>query len=176
MMTKVILRRPEKGDEAQVMGYLREFEEAGDSRDGTSGLGEAESYPAWLAQVRANSDPATVKPGLVDETLLLAVEPETGGLVGMIDIRHRLNDHLLLHGGHIGYSVRPSQRRKGYATAMLAQALDLCRERGMDRVLVTCDRKNTASARVIQANGGKLENEVQDGDRVTQRYWITLQG
>ena len=174
MRTKVILRRPEEGDEAEVMGYLREFEEAGDSRDGTSGLGEAESYPAWLAQVRAYSDPAPAKPGPVDETLLLAAQPETGGLVGMIDIRHRLNDPLLLRWGHIGYSVRPSPRRTRYATAMLAQALDLCRERGMERVLVTCDRKNTASARVIQRNGGKLENEVQDGPRMTQRYWIVL--
>ena len=92
----------------------------------------------------------------------------------MIDIRHRLNEYLLQFGGNIGYSVRPSQRRKGYATEMLALALEECRKLGLDRALVTCDKSNIGSAKTIQKNGGVLENEVLEGDRITQRYWIAL--
>lgn len=92
----------------------------------------------------------------------------------MIDIRHRLNEYLLQFGGNIGYSVRPSQRRKGYATEMLALALEECRKLGLDRALVTCDKTNIGSAKTIQKNGGVLENEVLEGDRITQRYWIAL--
>ena len=92
----------------------------------------------------------------------------------MIDIRHRLNEYLLQFGGNIGYSVRPSQRRKGYATEMLALALEECRKLGLDRALVTCDKTNIGSAKTIQKNGGILENEVLEGDRITQRYWIAL--
>lgn len=92
----------------------------------------------------------------------------------MIDIRHRLNEYLLQFGGNIGYSVRPSQRRKGYATEMLALALEECRKLGIDRALVTCDKTNIGSAKTIQKNGGVLENEVLEGDRITQRYWIGL--
>ena len=92
----------------------------------------------------------------------------------MIDIRHRLNEYLLQFGGNIGYSVRPSQRRKGYATEMLALALEECRKLGIDRALVTCDKTNIGSAKTIQKNGGVLENEVLEGDRITQRYWIAL--
>ena len=92
----------------------------------------------------------------------------------MIDIRHRLNEYLLQFGGNIGYSVRPSQRRKGYATEMLALALEECRKLGLNRALVTCDKTNIGSAKTIQKNGGVLENEVLEGDRITQRYWIAL--
>ena len=92
----------------------------------------------------------------------------------MIDIRHRLNEYLLQFGGNIGYSVRPSQRRKGYATEMLALGLEECRKLGLDRALVTCDKTNIGSAKTIQKNGGVLENEVLEGDRITQRYWIAL--
>lgn len=93
---------------------------------------------------------------------------------GSIDIRHRLNEYLLQFGGNIGYSVRPSQRRKGYATEMLALALEECRKWGLNRALVTCDKTNIGSAKTIQKNGGVLENEVLEGDRITQRYWIAL--
>lgn len=97
-----------------------------------------------------------------------------GRMLGICNLRHRLNDRLRDYGGHIGYSVRPSERRKGYATLMLRLALGKARQRGIGRVLVTCDKDNIASARVIQKNGGVLESEgVDPGDgKMTQRYWL----
>jgi predicted acetyltransferase len=89
--------------------------------------------------------------------------------LGTVIIRHRLTPELTRHGGHIGYHVAPRRRRQGHATAMLAAAVAYCRQPlGLDRVLVTCDLANTASRRVIEANGGVLEN-VLDGEC---RYWI----
>lgn len=87
----------------------------------------------------------------------------------MIDIRHRLNDYLLNFGGHIGYSVRKSERQKGYTTEMLALALIECMKLNIKRVLITCDKDNIASAKTIINNGGILE-----GSGITQRYWINL--
>ena len=97
-----------------------------------------------------------------------------GVLVGRVDIRHELNEHLALYGGHIGYGVVPEARRRGYATEILRQALIVVRSVGVDDVLVTCDDTNVASARTIEANGGQLENVVPgpDGAELRRRYWI----
>ena len=96
-------------------------------------------------------------------------------MVGIIDIRHRLNDYLLQFGGNIGYSIRKSERRKGYAKAMLSLGLAECRNLGLEKVLITCDKENISSAKTILACGGVLENEIAEGCRITQRYWIALQ-
>ena len=85
------------------------------------------------------------------------------------------NEYLLLHGGHIGDGIRPSERGKGFATRMIALALEKCVELGLERVLMVCDQDNPASARTIVKNGGVLENEVMDEEgRWEQRYWIEL--
>lgn len=91
-------------------------------------------------------------------------------VVGFISLRHRLNQRLLAEGGHIGYSVRPSAQRRGIATWALGQALQRARQVGVERALMTCDEDNLASATVIEANGGTLDNTLH-GKR---RYWITL--
>lgn len=166
------LALPTPADEAAVMAYRGEFLAHGDSMDGSSMLNAFETYADWLSHVTDNLREETVRPGLVPASTLLAWDGDH--LVGMIDIRHRLNDFLLSFGGHIGYSVRKSCRRQGYATQMLHLALDECRKLGLDRVLVTCDKANLASARTIVKNGGVLENEIPEGDAVTQRYWIDL--
>ncbi len=95
-------------------------------------------------------------------------DADPGTYLGSLSIRHRLTPFLLDVGGHIGYSVRPSARRRGVATAALAAALPEAAALGIHRVLVTCDDDNVGSARVIEANGGVLE-DVRNGKR---RYWI----
>jgi predicted acetyltransferase len=98
-------------------------------------------------------------------------------ILGTASLRHALNDYLERLGGHIGYSVRPTERRKGYATLMLGKVLDHARKLGLAGVLITCDKNNIASASLIQNNGGVLEDEIpsdQPSRAWTQRYWIGL--
>ena len=96
-------------------------------------------------------------------------------ILGATSIRHYLNEDLLQTGGHIAYGIRPSERRKGYATQQLTLALQKCGEMGIARVLITCDDDNVGSAKVIVHNGGVLENKVsEDTGQLVRRYWINL--
>ena len=115
------------------------------------------------------------KPPLVPDSTFFCLDEERGSFVGAVNIRHYLNDALLKSGGHIGDGVRPSERRRGVATAMIGLALDECRKLGIDRVMMVCDRDNIGSARSIINNGGVLENEVEHDGHIIQRYWIELQ-
>jgi len=93
-------------------------------------------------------------------------------VIGAVNIRHYLNDYLLKYGGHIGYGVRKSERRKGYATKLLKFALDKMEELGVYKVLVTCDKDNPGSSKTILNCGGVLDNEILFDGKQTQRYWI----
>jgi predicted acetyltransferase len=95
-------------------------------------------------------------------------------ILGAIDIRHRLNDFLTFRGGHIGYGIRPSERKKGYASMMLSLALKECEKIGLTKVLITCSKSNIGSAKTIINNGGVLDSEDTDNGEVFQRYWINL--
>lgn len=112
--------------------------------------------------------------GWVPATTFFCLDEERNIFVGAVNIRHYLNDSLLLNGGHIGDGVRPSERRKGIATAMIGLALEECRRLGINKVLMVCDKKNIGSAKSIQNNGGVLENEVIIDGVTEQRYWIEL--
>ena len=170
---KIHLREPDEGDREQVMAYREEFLAINSRMDGTSALDKYADFDAWLAQLRNLKDPATTPAGLVPATEYLALD-EHEHLVGMTNLRHRLNDYLLTYGGHIGYSVRPSERQNGYATQMLRLTLEKAKERGIEKVRICCDHYNVASAKTIRANGGVLEDEQFDSSdgTLTQRYWI----
>lgn len=110
----------------------------------------------------------------VPGTTFFCLDEDRDIFVGAVNIRHYLNETLLMDGGHIGDGVRPSERRKGVATQMIGLALEECKKLGIGRVLMCCDKENTGSAKSIRNNGGVLENEiVRDGETV-QRYWIDL--
>jgi len=111
-----------------------------------------------------------VAPGLVHATYWWIVEQDT--YLGAIALRHRLNDFLLRAGGHIGYGVRPSARSRGVATWALDTALRHARARGIQRILITCDDANLASARTIERSGGVLENVCDTELGRTRRYWV----
>ena len=110
--------------------------------------------------------------GLVPDSTFFCLDEDRNIMVGAVNIRHYLNESLLLNGGHIGDGVRPSERRKGSATQMIALALDECKELGIEKVLMVCDKDNIGSAKSIINNGGVLENEVEVDGVVEQRYWI----
>lgn len=169
---KLVLPTPEYKN--KLMNYKREFIESGDSMDGTAGLRNAEVFEEWYSAFCDNLKEETVRDELVPATTYMAISIDDGRLIGMIDIRHRLNDYLINFGGHIGYSVRKSERQQGYATEMLALALTECTKLNIKKVLITCDKYNATSAKTIIKNGAKLENEILEGNRITQRYWITL--
>ena len=112
--------------------------------------------------------------GLVPDSTFFCLDEERDLFVGAVNIRHYLNEKLLLNGGHIGDGVRPSERRKGIATAMIGLALQACKRLGITSVLMVCDKENIGSARSIQKNGGILENEVVVDGVTEQRYWIEV--
>lgn len=99
---------------------------------------------------------------------------DSNSILGVVHIRHRLNEYLLFRGGHIGYAIRPSERRKGYATKLLSLALEVCKTMNIEKVLVTCTKNNIGSAKTIIRNGGMLDSEEIDNGELFQRYWIEL--
>lgn len=112
--------------------------------------------------------------GLVPDSTFFCLDEERDIFVGAVNIRHYLNENLLLNGGHIGDGVRPSERRKGIATRMIGLALEECKKLGISKVLMVCDKDNVGSAKSIQNNGGVLENEVEVDGIMEQRYWIEV--
>ena len=175
-MDTIKLVLPAEGFLGQAWDYRRECEAADSDMDGCGPIDTSESARQWLADTRAYADPATVPEGKVQATQFLAVRASDGRLVGMIQIRHYFNEYLEKYAGHIGYSVRPSERRKGYAKEMLRLALPFCKSIGLDRVLIACEPGNPASRRTILANGGVYECTVHEpGEDIDlERYWITL--
>ena len=112
--------------------------------------------------------------GKVPDSTFFALDIERNIFVGAVNIRHYLNEKLLLKGGHIGDGIRPSERRKGYATKMIGLALEECKKLGIDKVLMVCEKNNIGSRKSIINNGGILENEITVDNEVLQRYWINL--
>ncbi|MFB7210448.1 GNAT family N-acetyltransferase [Streptomyces sp. NPDC056255] len=138
-----------------------------------AGLDRPEVFSAWVEELRQQSDRSVaLGEGRVHATHWWIVEGET--YLGAIDLRHYLNAFLLDVGGHIGYSVRPSARRRGLATWALGAVLPEARAMGLGRVLVTCDDSNVGSARSIERNGGVLEDVRVTEAGSKRRYWITL--
>jgi predicted acetyltransferase len=151
-----------RGDDSMVCSRLARFGDTWHTPEG---------FAAYAAFEVADALPDTPRPeGHVPCTNLWWVDGEE--YLGRIAIRHRLTDFLRRLGGHIGYDVRRSRRREGHATAMLAAALPVARRLGIDPALITCDTDNIASRKVIEANGGLLEDAL-DGKL---RFWVPTGG
>ena len=142
---------------------------------GCNSLGDFETADAWFDYLKSLEKEETCPNGFVPASAYIAVRESDNRIVGMTDIRHHINHPILgLWGGHIGYTVRPSERRKGYGKKMLQLNLNECRKRNLTKVMLSCTSHNTASERTILANGGVFYSEVPVDGEIMKVYWIEL--
>lgn len=174
-LSQIKLIKPTLKYASDITEYRQEFLDSGDSMDGCGNLRECSSAEEWIHGINMAENEETCPKHKVRSNTYIAIRLNDDKIIGVIDFRHHINHPILsVWGGHIGFSVRPSERRKGYATEMLRQNLINCKQYGLDKVLVTCDFDNIASKKTIIANGGIFEKEIMvDGDRI-ERYWIQL--
>lgn len=175
-MEEIRLIEPTMEYADDIMLFRKEMMEANDndkdSFSGCGGLEKCQTAEEWLQRIDAHQ---RRNDGKVPSNTYLAVRLRDKKIVGIIDLRHHINHPVLsLWGGHIGYSVRPNERRKGYAKELLRLTLQICKEKNLDRVMITCSRENIASEKTIIANGGIYEKEVLVDGEYIKRYWITI--
>jgi predicted acetyltransferase len=157
--------------EQEYYSFVDDWEKANEKIVPYSARLLGSNYYQWLKKTEKNI--TIPEEGFVTSHTYFLID-ENKQIIGAISIRHELNNYLYNFGGHIGYGIRPSYRRQGYATEMLRLALLIARQIGLEKVLITCDKNNIASAKTIINNDGVLENEVISEKEITQRYWIAL--
>ena len=174
-MDKIILVKPDLSYADEIIKYKEESLAESPIINGSAGLDRFSSIEVWLEELKKRSCEDTVPKGLVPSSTYLAVREKDNYIVGMIDIRHYLNEYLTQVGGNIGYGVRKTERNKGYAKQMLKLALEKCKELKIKRVLITCDEDNIASEKVILSANAKLEDIRNVDGENKKRFWIDLQ-
>jgi len=163
----------------KAIEFINEFHEYGSEVDGSGGLvnylRDGKSYESWLEKVIASIDVANVDyPNRVPAITYFYVREEDDKIVGMMNIRIAENDFIKAEAGHIGYCIRPTERRRHYATNMLAEGVRICKILRISDVIVSCDKSNIASAKTIINNGGVLDAEFYSErfKSLIQRYVI----
>lgn len=161
-----------KVQEAGYLDYINEWELSEEVIvPMASSLGDV-SFQELLTRWAVDETDEVYKKGFVPSTLYFLVDKKK--VLGAIHFRHELNADLLSRGGHIGYGIRPSERGNGYASKMLGMLLNLVREKGYKKILITCDKGNTASAKTIENTDGVFCDETEIEGETTLRYWIAL--
>ncbi len=171
---------PNKEYEQKAVEFIQEFHEYHSPINGTGGLDrflEKATYQDWLLKIEADRDIANIPENRVPAYTYFYIREDDDKIIGMINIRLALNDFLRKEGGHIGYCIRPTERRKGYGTRMLMEALMFLKPIGLTNIILTCGKENIASACVIKNCGGVLEDEFYSNtfNQVIQRYRICME-
>lgn len=175
-MEELLLIRPSSEYADQIAEYRREFLDAGDSMDGCGSLRQIDDPLQYIQKCIDYESLETLPADRVLATQFMLVKKNDDKLVGMIQVRHYFNNYLEKYAGNIGYSVRPSERRRGYAKEMLKMSLAFCRNLGLEKALITCIDGNIGSEKTILANGGVYESTVYEPNenKHLKRFWITL--
>ncbi len=168
---ELVLIKPDLKYKNKFMEMLSEFRKDGGSVPFVMHFNK-DSFEEIVKAAINNENGTDITPNMERSTTWWLMNDE-GHMLGIINIRHRLNEYLENFGGHIGYGIRPTERNKGYATKMLSLALKNAMELGIDQVLITCGEDNIASAKVILKNGGTFEDTREYNRNIVNRYWIS---
>ena len=169
-LQNIFLIEPTKEWKTEFLAMAQEFQVAGDERYKSA----IENFSVYFEQLASYAQGVNLKPDRVPENEFWLVNNDK--IVARSKLRHRLTPALEHEGGHIGYNVRPSERQKGYGTLVLKLTLEKAKDLGLDKVLLTCDTDNIASAKIIEKNGGKLTGQTISNKNSKQisRYWIEI--
>ena len=179
-MEKFYLEIPSIDRKEEALDYLQEFIDYKSDINGSGGLNrltKGMSYEEWLVDVINRMDDDYSKSiDRVPATTYFTVRESDNRIVGMVNLRHYLNDMLRQVGGHIGYSIRPTERGKGYAKVQLYLALLECKKLGVEEAMVDCVKSNIKSEKTINALGGVFDKEFYDQPhkRVLRNYYINV--
>ena len=176
-MNEILLKKPTLEYTDDIQKFRLEILDSNDTDSfaGCNNLRECLSAKEWIKTIEIMENDETCPKERVPSNIYIAVRISDNRIVGIIDFRHHINHPILSEwGGHIGYTVRPNERKKGYAKEMLRQNLQNCKSYGLDKVMITCDIGNIASEKTIIANGGIFEKEIYVEDDIMKRYWIYL--
>lgn len=181
------LVKPERKHKEIIIDFIKEHQDNNEFEIHGGALVEKLDFDVWLKQIADNSKKETVNKNWVVSSTFLVIRKTDKRLIGFVDIRHELNDFLKSYGGHIGFGIRPTERRKGYAIKILMKALIYCKEIGLNRVMLACYKDNIASRKTIEKCGGILEKEFtlselkdysleveNSNDKIVCVYWISL--
>lgn len=176
-MQRITLIEPNVAHTEQLLEYKRTFKALNLQIHGGSGLDRFSDneLSRWFDYLQAPPGTNWFGYDTIRDSTFIAWHTKQNQMIGIINIRYELTDYLRQFGGHIGYSIHPDFWNQGYGTEILSLALQEADKLGLNKLLITCDKANPASAKVIINNGGVFENEVWNKDHWVQRYWITLQ-
>ena len=174
MENDIILVRPTLELKEEALAYRQEHFQYGEKIIyGSELFDKTESYEEWLSAVTRNTDPKKVNENWVVTDTFFAIRKGDDKIIGIIDLRHTLND-FLKDLGNCGYSVRPSERKKGYATEMLCKLLQAAKEAGMKELHISVEKENMASIKVIRKNSGVYERSFSFENEMADIYRFTL--
>ena len=175
-MIIMLLIEPTMEYDKQIQDFKQDFIINEASLEGSGSLRKYETTEEWLKHIELFKDSSTCPKDTVPTSQYIFIRKYDNKMIGVIQIRHSFNDLIEKYAGHVGYSICPSERKKGYGSLMLKLALPICKELGINKVLITCVEGNLGSRGVIENNGGKYESTVywKERDEYLERYWIDL--
>ncbi len=175
-MEELILISPTLEYKEDALKFLEEIKQNDADSEwayaGMSELDKAISYEQWIKDKENESKGINLPDGYVPGSTFFTIRKNDNKIIGMVNIRHELNDFLLKYFGHIGQSIRPSERGKGYGKLQLIKACEKAQELGINNILVTCNELNMASSKTIESCMGEYENSVNKDGVIYKRYWI----
>ncbi|GAB6435239.1 GNAT family N-acetyltransferase [Bacillus luti] len=170
----VSLLTPTTNLQEEYLDFYNEWKDSGETMIPWVISKDPSNFPAMIQELLDAHNGINIPETWVPDSTYWLVTDENK-IVGAVNIRHSLTEHLFNAGGHIGYGIRPSERRKGYATKLLALSLEKTKELNITKALVVCDGVNTASEKTILHNGGLRDKDfTEENGNVVRRFWIEL--
>ncbi|MEH7277403.1 GNAT family N-acetyltransferase [Bacillus toyonensis] len=170
----VFLITPTTDLQEEYLDFYNEWQDSGETMIPWVISKDPSNFPAMIQELLDAHNGVNLPESWVPDSTYWLVTDENK-IVGVVNIRHSLTEHLFNTGGHVGYGIRPSERRKGYATKLLELSLEKTKELNIEKVLVVCDEVNTGSEKTILHNSGLRDDDfIEEDGNIVRRYWIEL--